>query len=250
MIESPEALQSLMAIHTVYREYDGAQKLLEEQIGVPICISCGECCRHNTPIAYGVEAANAVSRFLGKGIEWATVMQRRIEGWLLEYHRQCPTYEPLADNKYTFGLDNKIRDEMLALSKAQCPFFEDNRCLIYDARPLACRAYGVTVSSNCKRPRGRYESESRTIVIGGAAAQQLRRDVDAVLEMVPRPTWALAGFFPTLIFSHIWPDKFKAMVSNGLVATAKLVMTQPTMAVLWQDQVESMVHNDIALGVK
>ena len=237
-----------MAINAVYREYDVAQRMLEDQIKAPICTGCGKCCRNNTIFAYGLEAANAVSYLLGRHQMYS--MQKRIEGWLLERHRECPTYEPLTENKFSFGLDGKIKDEAIALSKIQCPFYEDKRCLLYQCRPLACRAYGVTRTSEaCPRPLGFGEILSRHRYIGGELQKELKAEVNATLDMVPRDTWKYGGFFPTLIYSHVWPKKFANMVQNGLIATAKLVMTYPSLAVIWQDQVESMSVLDIKVSV-
>lgn len=235
-----------MAINAVYREYDVAQRMLESDIKAPICVGCGQCCRNNTIFAYGVEAANTVSHLLGSHQMYS--MQRRIEEWLLERHKECPTYEPLTETRISFGLDGKIRDEAIALSKTQCPFYERG-CVIYQCRPLACRAYGVTRTSEaCDRPLGVGEMPSRHRYIGGELQRELKAEVDATLAMVPRDTWKYGGFFPTLIYSHVWPKRFANMVQNGLIATAKLVMTYPSLAVIWQDQVESMSNLDIKVG--
>ncbi|MDP3379845.1 MAG: hypothetical protein Q8S53_15880, partial [Brevundimonas sp.] len=133
-----DALPSLMGLAKVYRAYDGAQILLEQEIGRPICVQCGKCCRENTPIAWGVEAANAVSHLIGQGRLYP--MQRRIEGWLLERHSQCTIYNPPKLDTVQNGLDPKLRDEVIALSRAQCPFYEGG-CLLHDSRPLVCRAW-------------------------------------------------------------------------------------------------------------
>lgn len=245
-MENPPALASLVAISQLHQAYDGAAQLLESRLGVPICERCGKCCEQNTPFAFGVEAANAVSRLLGQGRGYT--IQRRIEGWLLERHKECTIYQPLVGNKLTLGLDNKIRDEALAISRVQCPFYEERSCIIHEMRPLACRAYGVTRPvHNCSRRLGQEESLNRRIVIGGPAREELIADRAAVLDLVPKQTWRLSGFFPTMIFSLMWPESFEKLMANGLVASAKVVMTEPTLAVYEEAVIEAMTEKDLVL---
>ncbi|MDD5700617.1 MAG: YkgJ family cysteine cluster protein [Dehalococcoidales bacterium] len=235
-----------MSLTLLYREYSLAQQGLEQQIGLPICVQCGNCCRGNTPIAYGLEAAHAVSYLIGQGKLYE--FQRRIEGWLLEKHKECPTYEQAKVDRMTFGLPDKIKSEVLRLSHTPCPFFENNTCLIHEVRPLVCRAYGVTrTSEGCNRPRGRGETLSRQMITSPQINQDLKDDLDFVLEGVPRPTWKHAGFFPTLIFAHAWPESFAKLTGSGLIATAKLTMTYPSMAVIFEDEVKriSLTERDL-----
>lgn len=241
-----DVLGTLQALTILYHEYDRLTRLLENRIGKPICVRCGECCEHNTPFAYGMEAANVVSVLIGKGL--MSKVQYRIEGWLLDRHKEATLYEPLTLDRVTFGLDDKIRDEALALSYVKCPFYisEDKSCLLHQCRPIVCRAHGVTrVVDSCKRPLGKDETESRRLYVAGKDVDDLKKGIHMILDAVPKDNWKYAGFFPTMIYAHVWPDKFKKMVASGQVATAKLVMTFPTMAVLWQDQVSSMSDKDM-----
>lgn len=246
MNETPEALHSLMAIHLVYKEYDEAAYSLKQQLRVEICQRCGKCCQENTPFAYGVEAANVVSHMIGKGL--MSKLQRRIEGWLLDRYECCPTYEPLVLNKVTFGLDDKIRDEALALSHTPCPFFENKSCLIYEARPLVCRALGVTrVEAACQRKSGRGETLTQRAIVSTEVRQSLREEVELTMQLVPRDTWKYAGFLPTLVYSHVYPERFAQLTASGQIATAKLVMTYPSLALMWQEQIESMSKKDLVV---
>jgi Fe-S-cluster containining protein len=242
-MEDNKTLQSLFNVATLYREYDIAQALLEHEIGTSICAGCGRCCEINTPFAYGVEAANAVSRLLGDGKLYE--FQRRIEGWLLERHRQCTIYEPLKVTLVRSELSQQLKDEMLALSSTQCPFYENHRCLIHAYRPLVCRATNVTRNGCTVRPPGKGETLEQRRIVPVDIRQQLQAEVEAVRSGVPKPTWAMAGFFPTLIFAHAWPNEFAKMVSDGRVATAKLVMTDKTWAVIFEEQLESNAEKDI-----
>jgi len=244
--QAHEALESLMGVTLLYREYDIAAHGLAEQIGKPICIQCGSCCKVNTPIAYGVEAAHAVSYLIGQGKLYQ--FQRRIEGWLLDHHKECPTYEQAKVDKMTFGLPQRIQSEVEALMHTPCPFFENNACLIYEFRPLACRAFGVTrTTPGCHRPRGKGESVSRQMITSPQVNQDLKADLDYVLESVPRPTWKHAGFFPTLVFAHAWPEAFTNLTGSGQIATAKLTMTYPSWAVIFEDEVQriSLAEKDL-----
>ena len=241
-----EAIDALVAISAVHQEYDLAARMLEAQIGMPLCIQCGKCCQGNTPFAHGVEAAHAVSWLIGQGKLYQ--FQRRIEGWLLDRHKECTLYGPQKLDIVTMGLDERLQAEALALARTPCPFYDQGikGCLVYHVRPLACRAYGVTRNvPGCSRPRGKYESESHQIILSEPLRRELHAEVDAVFDRVPKPTWKYAGFFPTLIFAHAWPVSFQKMVSDGQVATAKVLMTWPSMAVLFQEQVGSLTDRDL-----
>lgn len=232
-----DALASIMAISVVNREYDVASHLLEQQVGVPLCVQCGKCCEQNTPLAYGLEAANAVSRLIGRGRLYQ--FQRRIEGWLLERHSQCTIYEQARLNVASEGISAKLRDEVLALSRTQCPFYENRSCLVHEFRPLCCRAYGVTLSvENCSRKSGKGETLTQRLIVSKEIRSELRAEVDEALSRVPRDTWKHAGFFPTLIFAHAWPETFARYTANGLIAQAKLTMTYPSMAVLFEEDMK------------
>lgn len=244
--EPPIALASLIGITGVYRAYDAAASLLEASLGTPLCVRCGQCCRENTPIAYGLEAANAVSHLIGQGRLYP--MQRRIEGWLLDRSGACTIRDSPRITTMALGLDPKLQAEVLALSKTQCPFYEETGCMVHDCRPLACRAYGVSRSNyTCTRPLGKGETREAHMVLSVPLANELRTAVKTVLDTVPRPTWKHAGLFPTLIFAHAWPETFARMVANHQIQTAKLVMTYPSMAVLFEDDAQriSLSREDI-----
>jgi Fe-S-cluster containining protein len=243
-VQTPEALNALVAMHRMYTMFDGATNLLSKHLGVSLCEMCGRCCEQNTPLAYGLEAAYSVSRLIGRGK--SDEMQWRIEGWLLDRQKECPTYEPLLLDKLTFGLDNKIRDEVLALSRTPCPFMENKMCLIHEERGLTCRAYGVTHHiEGCKRKLGKGESVTRRTILSGDAVAALKHSLGDALDYCTKETWRSSGFLPTLIYSLLWPNKFQEMVSKGQIATAKLVMTQPSMAVIWEEQVEALTEKDM-----
>ncbi len=242
-MEENKALQSLVNTATLYREYDLAQTLLEHEIGRSICAGCGKCCELNTPFAYGIEAAHAVSHLLGQGKLYE--FQRRIEGWLLERHRQCTVYEPISITTMRSDLSQQVKDEMLALSRAECPFYETHRCLVYQYRPLVCRALNVTHQGCNNRPPGKGETLEQRRIASAGIRYELHAEVDTLLAGVPKPTWRMAGFFPTLIFAHAWPNEYSKMVADGKIATAKLVMTDKTWAIIFEEQLESMTDRDL-----
>jgi len=151
-------------------------------------------------------------------------------------------------DKATDGLEAKIQEEFLSLANTQCPYLgDDKRCLIYDVRPLVCRAMGVTRTPavGCRRPIGLGETMSTRRYVPDHAAKMLREAVDVVLDAVPKPTWAMAGFLPGLLVGLARPNEYRNCVENGLVSTAKILVTSPSMGILWQEQVETTVKKDI-----
>jgi Fe-S-cluster containining protein len=81
------------------------------------CTGCGKCCTGGS--RYVVEVSRAEQRRIQKhlGVSWA---------WFRR--------------KYLFRFDDET--ESLRMPKGRCVFLDaDNRCRVYQARPLQCRTY-------------------------------------------------------------------------------------------------------------
>lgn len=91
---------------------------------------CAHCCRH--PV--GITAVEAV--------ELCTAILE-----LPELRRQHVVDRIEAAAESTQGLG------WSELSGIACPLLEDERCLIYDRRPVPCRAFGSVDADACREPR-------------------------------------------------------------------------------------------------
>ncbi len=232
----------------LYHAWDAVAEELVKVRAAPLCAQCGDCCRNNVPVAYGLEAVFALSYLIGQ----ATLEEalQRAEAWLIDRHSQAPTRDALTLDKVTSGLEQKLQNEFMALAATPCPFLDGNTCFIHGCHPLVCRALGVTRTPppKCKRPVGRGESLTYRTIVPEHASNMLREAVEAVLECVPKPTWAMAGFLPSLLIGLARPTRYHNLVESGSISTAKILVTSPSMGLLWQEQVETLVKDDITKG--
>lgn len=226
-----EALASLSQVH---KDMDAARIALETQLGVPICIpNCGKCCE--TVLAHRIEADFAISAVIGEGKFYEVVS--RCEGWLLERHKEAQIYEgpPVG------VVQVKIAEEWNRLVHMPCLFLEgDKGCLIYSGRPLVCRAFGVTHAPGptpdfCPRSLGVGEDQRRR---GYVDSQQLQQKVKTLLAGLQDKEWATSGWLPTIIYREACPDKYRALVADNKIASAKLIGVTQDYGLLWQEQME------------
>ena len=232
-----DVLNELLALREIHKGFQDAADTLAASLNVPICVGCGQCCRDNTPLAFQIEGIWAVSSLIGAG--QLQDAESIAEGWLLERHRQTPTYEGMPRGY----VNPKVSQEFNNLHRLSCPFLSgENRCSIYIARPLPCRAFGVTriASPNCQRPQGTSEQVlSKAYVDGEGAEFGLRSALDVLIRETG-PERMACGLFPTLLFRHANPDKFYAYVADNRIASAKLLGSPFTPALLWQGQLDRL----------
>jgi Fe-S-cluster containining protein len=242
-----EAFKQLRQIHKIFAL---AAERLEEDIGKPVCISsCGICCQHNTPRWMTIEAINAVSVLTGLGrLSKALSIA---EGWLLEQNQEAMTYEGMPVG----WASPRVRDEFNALAVSQCPFLEqDMRCGIYEVRPLTCRAFGVTRDNadTCLRPPGKGETITQRRYIHTPVFRQMVEDFRKRCGE-KNQTWVHAGFVPTLLFRAGKEKKFRDLVKDNAIASAKIVGVDYETTLMWQPQVDAIrrgVMPELALAEK
>jgi Fe-S-cluster containining protein len=232
-------------LEKVHRGYDSAASEVSKATGARLCVpGCGLCC-HNSVLALGIEAELAASWLLGQPKLFDRVMDACYE-WLTR------------PGKYTYGgkLDYERWQELLpeyeSVLREPCPFLlEDRSCLIHWARPLVCRAYGVTrmPAPNCPRPLGFGEgSNARAYWDGRTPMQfapdhkpvslyQLIRDLKGLMAAYPR--YSREGFFTTFLY-----ERFRAKTLAGLLDDGKVPMVKVFAAwggshlLLWQEQLD------------
>lgn len=236
-----EALASLSQIHM---DIDAARVALETQLGVPICIpNCGKCCE--TVLAHRIEADFAISAIIGEGK--FQEMVSLCEGWLLERHKESQIYEGPP-----FGMVcPELAIEWDSVRDIGCPFLNsDKRCFIYSGRPLVCRTFGVTQAGPtpdwCARPLGIGEGENRRGYIDN---QQLKHLVKAFLDGLPDKDWTTMGWLPTVIYREACPDKYRALVADNRIASAKLIGLTEDYTLLWQEQIQAQWRRQGARAV-
>jgi len=240
------ALKPLMRLQATHQAFAVAERELVASLGVPICIAgCGKCCEITTPMSWAIEAEFAVSWLLGQGTQISSALSI-CEGWLLDHDPRLATYGMYGNlSPDQWG---RLRGEVDALlGEMPCPLLaEDKTCLIHGARPLACRAYGVThlPARWCPRPLSRYETDEARAHIGeqSPVGQKIR-------QMVEMTAGASSGFLispggvrflPTALFAMLRPDRLNALVADGLIASAKLVSLQQNPAILFQSQLDEV----------
>ena len=236
-----EALASLSQIHM---DIDAARVALETQLGVPICIpNCGKCCE--TVLAHRIEADFAISAMIGEGK--FREMVSLCEGWLLERHKESQIYEGPP-----FGIvQAQIAEEWHKLVPIPCLFLEsDKSCLIYSGRPLVCRTFGVTQAGPtpdwCARPLGVGEGENLRGYIDNQLLKQL---VKAFLDGLPDKDWTTMGWLPTILYREACPDKYKALVADNRIASAKLIGLTEDYTLLWQEQIQAQWRRQVVGSV-
>lgn len=235
-------VEALASLSQIYKAIDAESLALERHLGVPICTpSCGKCCE--TVLAHRIEADFAISAVIGEGKFHEMVS--RCEGWLLERHKEAQIYEgpPVG------VVQARIAEEWRNLVHMPCLFLEsDKSCLIYGGRPLVCRAFGVTHTPGptpdfCPRPLGVGEDQRRRGYIDN---QQLEQLVKALLDELSDKEWAVSGWLPAIIYREACPEKYKALVADNKVASAKLIGITKEYGLLWQEQMEAMWRGHLA----
>lgn len=232
-----EALASLSQIH---KAIDLERLELEAQLGVPVCVpNCGKCCE--TVLAHRVEADFAISVMIGQAK--FQEMVALCEGWLLERHKEAQIHEGPP-----FGMVRlEVATEWNSVKDIECAFLtSDKRCAIYSARPLVCRTFGVTQAGPapdwCIRPLGVGESESRRGYIDN---QELKQVVKAFLDGLPDKDWATMGWLPTIIYREACPEKYRALVADNRIASAKLIGLTEDYTLLWQEQIQAQWRRQV-----
>ena len=207
------AFQHLQKAHTLWQ---GASDALSSVIHAPVCVEhCGFCCKTNLPISHDIEADYVLSQTLALKLKLES-LRSRLEGWITEFPtgitaktgEPCPPEQQLAEGQ--------------RLQATGCPLLDgDDRCLLHEARPMVCRSYGVTVPPGleCKRPLGPMEPVGRRIWVGVGPGTK------AMMEVVERVQDAAGsirfGFFPTLLYSKLAPDRFRELYNLGQIPLVK-----------------------------
>lgn len=232
-----KTIQAFIYLHQIQKGFDGLAEELEQLLKTPVCIEkCGKCCEINTPQWTAIEAMNAVSVLAGNGkLDEAL---KRAEYWLTQKD-EAISYEGMLAGCF---VPSKIKEEHWKISRAQCPMLDDDkRCVIHEARPLACRAGGVTVEyfGFCPRPQGRGEPATSRMYL---KCPDLKAEIANFKEEARRidPKFVIYSFVPTMLFRAAREVKFYEMVHDNKIASAKIVGTDLDTTLLWQEQKDAV----------
>lgn len=230
-------IQAFMNLSSIHKQFSMAQGALEAHIKAPSCISCGQCC--TTPTCMIIEGINMVSVLTGMGKLKQAV--DCAENWLLERRAVAASEMALSYKGLPVGIvAQEMKLEQAQVARALCPFLTDEKkCLIYDCRPMICMARGTTREVwNCSRPPGLGESSTKHLVIN---SNQMVSAVEAFKQDCGRkPEWRIYGFAPTLLFRAAEPDKFRAMVDDNRIPSAKIIGTEIDINLMWQPEVDAI----------
>ena len=188
-----------------------------------ICLpNCARCCMDNTVRVLECEAAYVVSVLLSKPYKLRKVLDIAA-GWL----QQSEGFDTRPPSALTD--EERFREYAKAVS-APCPFLtRDKLCLIHEARPVVCRAYGVTRATGpeCPRPL----SKMRPVpYIGGEPEARLKDIMGRVSKD------ATSGLLPTLVLLAADPRRMNRLIRQGVPAGKLLLRSGDLPGVLTQDQ--------------
>ena len=241
-------LEAFMQLRDVRQAFSEADEILRDYIGKSTCVSsCGKCCMVNVPNWMTIEAIYALSVLTGAGR--LEEINQIAEGWLLEHHSSATIYEGMC----TGFLSPNLKGEWQSVMRSQCPFLDSKlECVIHDVRPLSCMACGVTreVSEICPRPLGRGESDTQRMIIPAPLLRNRINELRAEWK-IKNPAWIVSGSVPSVFYRASKPEKFKEMVLDNKIASAKIIGTEYEASIMWQPQVNALrqgIIPDLALS--
>lgn len=115
-------IKKLLQIYDLHNKWTGSTAFFCKK-------GCDKCCTIN--IAATSLEAELIMRKIGPSLK------KKLENYL-DYERFMPktTINSIANLSLT---DLDIPEEYMPQTKIKCPFLDENECMIYDIRPLACR---------------------------------------------------------------------------------------------------------------
>jgi len=246
-IEQERHLDYWRRLNAIHNGYTKAAERIIQTIGVPICIPyCGHCCENNSVLAFGLEAEYAASYLLGKPHLINTVLDSCRE-WLTR------TGDYTYGRQLTVELWNEKASEWERILQEPCPFLTtDKKCLIHQARPLVCRAYGVThmPGPDCPRPLGRGEDENSRAWFDAKNNHEIPL-YNMVIELrnnIIEPRYSRQGFFTTMLFERFRANELAGLIDDGKIPLLKLSVGWggDSNLMLWQEQLDKQWRAEAA----
>lgn len=225
---------------------DQGQAELEQAIGNPICIeNCGKCCEVNTPIAHIREVKYLISLLVLVTPGLREKLVERSLDWLIYRHSGITSYGKIRGQPRKPGEKKLLIDESQVLAAKQCPFLTgDKRCMIHRARPIVCRAYGITIMADqwCPRPLHWTETDTcRMIIAEDTGLGQIIKRLSSELcrsENGTIPNYV--GFLPFLVARELAPDRLQSLIDENRIADAKLALGQPMLNLFFRSRLVTL----------
>jgi len=194
-------------------------------------------------MAWGLEAEYARSVLLG-----SPELQKPVLDACREWLTKCGNYT------YGSGANSErwksLQGEILLAKQEPCAFLgRDGRCIMHAARPIVCRAYGVThvPSPLCKRPIGLGESGSRIHWDANHPKIPLKAMWWNLLNQIDEPRFSRQGFFAMMVFEALATRELAGLMDDGKIPLVKLrVVWGGSESVLWQEEIDAMWRAEAA----
>lgn len=230
--------------------FDKAANDLSHKIGIPLCVpGCGQCCRDNNIQVKGVEAHYAAQWVRQQGKDFEDKIVRVCEEWLLKRHDKLGVYMGVGTMP---GMTPEVLDQLNSEVvytglKIGCPFLDEGQhCLIYPARPIACRAFGVTrvfATNQCRRPISKYETSMNRAFINDENCSKIRDLIEKLKKEIDGKYEQDCGFLASMLYLELRPQKWMDHAYHNEIASAKLVMLHAGF-ILWQEQVNEQADRE------
>jgi len=212
-------LHRLSALESIHRLYEKAEDEIVNHIKAPVCMDgCGNCCKENTPMVWGIEVEAIASYLLGQGQLLDDVMDR-CEEWLIGGGGR-----PILSPRYLAQNFPQLLQRAHEVMVKQCPMLtREMQCAIHTMRPLTCMAFGVTTyPTNCPRLLGLGETSSRKAYNEGMMPVVKKALNDLLVHSAEDEFCVTVGFLPTLLMSRLRSEAFTNLVDSGKVDPVKL----------------------------
>lgn len=219
---TPKFLAEFQQLTVVHRILEAAAQELGT-LGHVCMPNCGRCCLDNTVRILECEAAYVVSGLLAQPGRLRRVLSIAA-GWLQE--------SAGFDRRPASSLSQQeLYGEYVKAVSAPCPFLStDKGCLIYEVRPVVCRAYGVTRTTGPECPRPISQMRPAAPYIGGEPEAKVKSIMGALSR------GATSGLLPTLVLLVAEPQRARRLVDQGAPAGKLLLRDDDLPGVLTQDQ--------------
>lgn len=237
VLELPTIADPIEALLRLYRGLRSLWDFLEEgqreveryNGGRPVCMArCGLCCSRSTPIVSVLEAGYLVSHLQyldGRepvkeaALAWVKTANPRLKAQGVPYGRSL-------DGEHLAAL----QADNLVLQSSPCPFLtEEMECRVHAARPLICRAYGVTLPPDewCPRPLTGMETPNGRMLVGrdtplGMKIAGCLIGLWEVMRYMKRDDLAVVGLLPMLVAEALALAEVKRLRDGGLMQSAKM----------------------------
>jgi len=240
----------LKTLNRIADHFDTAQKELESELGVSICIpDCGKCCKSNCITTKPIEAAWVADWVRKQKPAVRDKVVKACENWLLDT-KGFQVFKGM-NGKFLSEETDQIQGEMSWLVyRGICPLLdEDNSCMIHPVRPIVCRAWGVTrnVPSWCPRPLGKYEEGDYRAYLNNTTTDKAKEAIEDLKGQLDPIFGDNHTFLATALYAELEPHRFLHYAYHNFIPTVKMARMSGG-SLLWQEQVNEETERAAEIG--